>query len=329
MPEKPRKTDPVPSIVPGSHPIESKSYIIETPAISVLCDDIGLHIRNRATGAMIAGRKRIGKSFGIVFAAKVMAERFPGLPIGTFELAPDTRVSQQSFLEDFLEDIGSSLIKNGRNPDKRRRIINFIHQKATACSYSAYLLFIDEAQVLQEMHYRWLIYISNRLKRRGVDLIVLLIGQDELFAYRAALVQGQKNEIVGRFMSMVSHFHGIQTLGQLKACLKSYDEASEYPAGSGCSFVRFYLPKAFDAGWRMESLSELIWSAFRHASRSETNAEEREIPMQHFCRTAERILMELASPTVLVPDASPELIAEAVNASGYPQQFSFAVTKPR
>ena len=47
-------------------------------------------------------------------------------------------------------------------------------------------------------------------------------------------------------------------------CLKGYDDESEYPEASGCSFTRYFFPSGFEAGWRLAGEAKVLWEAFQH-----------------------------------------------------------------
>ena len=97
-----------------------------------------------------------------------------------------------------------------------------------------------------------------------------------------------------------------------------YDQTA-YPEGSQWSFTRYYLPQAFEAGYRLVSDAAVLWNAFEVAHHKATLPGRLEIPMESFARAVEVILKdsELRDAPGYCPDAS--LWAHAVRHSGYVQ----------
>ena len=76
--------------------------------------------------------------------------------------------------------------------------------------------------------------------------------QEELLAQKTALQIAGKTEIVARLMVEELAFYGIRNTQDVATCLNGYDQTA-YPEGSPWSFTRFYIPQAFDAGYRLTS----------------------------------------------------------------------------
>jgi hypothetical protein len=53
-------------------------------------------------------------------------------------------------------------------------------------------------------------------------------------------------------------FYGIRNAEDVATCLNGYDQ-SAYPEGSRWSFTRFYIPQAFDAGYRLVNDAGALW----------------------------------------------------------------------
>jgi len=66
-----------------------------------------------------------------------------------------------------------------------------------------------------------------------------------------------KTQIVARLMVEELAFYGIRNAQDVATCLNGYDQTA-YPEGSQWSFTRFYLPQAFDAGYRLVSDADTL-----------------------------------------------------------------------
>ncbi len=78
-------------------------------------------------------------------------------------------------------------------------------------------------------------------------------------------------------------FYGIRNVDDVATCLNGYDQTA-YPEASGWSFTRFYLPLAFDAGYRLLDDAGEFWRAFEAARHKASLPGRLEIPMESFAR---------------------------------------------
>lgn len=87
--------------------------------------------------------------------------------------------------------------------------------------------------------------LYNDLDHYGITLTTILVGQKELVHQRSAFINGEKFQIVGRFMRQEYQFKGITSLNDLKICLMGYDDYCEYPSNSNWSFTKYFLSDSF------------------------------------------------------------------------------------
>jgi len=78
-------------------------------------------------------------------------------------------------------------------------------------------------------------------------------------------------------------FYGIRDAEDVATCLDAYDRTA-YPEGSNCSFTRFYVPRAFEIGYRLVSDAGVLWQAFESAHHRANLPSRLEIPMESFAR---------------------------------------------
>jgi hypothetical protein len=302
----------------GSHPIETTRYLLPTSSIDKSYKAVLQWIENRVPGGIIYGKPRFGKTRGIQYLTRLLAEEFGvNLPIITL-LCRDYKVpSELTFFEDLLRVTGHALYRSGRAAAKRDRLIEYLIEKVEFSSQNRLILFIDEAQKLHEQHYKWLIDVHNELDAHDIAMIVLLVGQDELVHQYSAYQQTQKTQIIGRFMVHRLQFHGIRSASQLNRCLEAYDVGSDYPEGSGWSFTRYYYPAAFNSGFRIKPYADLLWEAFRLTRDEYGLPGKYEIPMQYFCRTVEFALRKYGTHEEVPKEISLEMWKDAIRPSGY------------
>lgn len=279
-----------PVVREGEHPIESTRYLLETPAISALFLQVSQWINNRIPGAMFFGWPRRGKTKALLLLIAEIARRFPGMPVIFLEQFGRVLPNENAFMELLLKEAGHAVVERGDVEKKLERLVEFLALRADESGQHRVMLIFDEAQILQERHYVWLISVHNQLDRRGINLIVLLVGQHQLLQIRTRYISAEQHQIVGRFMVHIREFHGVRSADDLRACLHAYDAESEYPVGSGWSFTRFYLTEWFAEGGRLSALADDFWSVISEVRKRGKLQTDTDMPMQDCARTVEHFL---------------------------------------
>jgi hypothetical protein len=160
--------------------------------------------------------------------------------------------------------------------------------------------------------------VHDALDRQQIKLFTFLVGQQELLARKTGLQIAGKTQIVARLMVEELAFYGIRNAEDVATCLDGYGQTA-YPEGSGWSFTRFYLPQAFDAGYRLLNDADVLWQAFQTAHHKASLPGRLEIPMESFVRAVEIALKESELRDALHYSPEAALWAYAVQRCGYIQ----------
>lgn len=307
-----------PPVIKFGHPLETKRYIVSTPPIDKMCSHVINIIKNRTPGGLIFAPPRTGKTQGIEILKMEISTAYKDLPIISLPAWEYSAPKQSAFMEDLLKAANHATPNKGSPEEKRDRLVELVAEMALEGQMKSVLLIIDEAQQLQEKHYKWLIGVSNLLGQRDATLITVLVGQQQLVHQRNAFLTAQKDNIVGRFMVRTFEFRGISCRNDVSEILSVYD-VEQYPADSGWSFTRYYRAEEFDRGWRLKDESSGIWRCFENV-RSLSKVKRRQlqdIPMEYFCRTVESILMSNSSLSELDEKNKEDSILSAIASSGY------------
>lgn len=282
-----------PNIPKGSHPIDTDDYQIPTNEIIKVFDSVSRWIEYRITGATIYGRPRLGKTRMIKYLIKnipiILNEKIPIFHVINIH---SKIAKEEEFIETLLSDVGHVFALTGKVSAKRQRLINFLLQKGLENPRRVVILFIDEAQCLDQQHYEWLMDYYNKLDKADVTLILFLVGQEQLNAQKTIFSREQSDQIIQRFMIEEYKFSGIKTIDDIITCLRCYDTASEYPVDSGWSFTRYYFPEAFATGERLESFSKDIFEIFLNLRQKYNIKGTFEIPMQHMIKAIKVIFLD-------------------------------------
>ena len=97
------------------------------------------------------------------------------------------------------------------------------------------------------------------MKRQKIHLAVFLVGQPELVEKKNFLEESGRYEIIGRFMNEEFQFHGIRSKDEMAIILHTYDENTEFPNGTGCSYTEYFFPEAFNLDWRIENETDNLF----------------------------------------------------------------------
>lgn len=305
-------------IDPALHPLATGNYRIATPAIQAFYELVTRCLRYRIMGALIYGPSRIGKTRAIEYVRLLLARNYPKITSYHAQCEHKPRHAEGPFFANLLEAVGDPEPNAGSNPSKRMRLSLRIRQAAASSGSGVVLLFCDEAQRYNENEYEWLRDVHDALDRQQIKLFTFLVGQQELLAQKTGLQVAGKTQIVARLMVDELSFYGIRDAEDVATCLDGYDRTA-FPEGSAWSFTRFYVPKAFDTGYRLAGDAGVLWHAFETAHHRANLPGDLEIPMESFARAVEIVLKEseLKDGLNYSPDAA--LWAHAVHHCGYVQ----------
>lgn len=305
-------------IDPSLHPLVTGNYRLATPAIEALYELVTRCLRYRTMGALIYGPSRIGKTRAIEYVRLLLARHYPKMTSYHAQCEHKPRHAEGPFFANLLEAVGDHTPNAGTSSAKRTRLSLRIREAAARAGSGTVLLFCDEAQRYNENEYEWLRDVHDALDRQQIKLFTFLVGQDELLAQKTALQVARKTQIVARLMVEELAFYGIRNAEDVATCLNGYDQTA-YPEGTPWSFTRFYVPKAFDAGYRLINDAGALWNAFEAAHHKASLPGSLEIPMESFARVVEIVLKdsELKDAPGYCPEAA--LWAYAVQHCGYVQ----------
>lgn len=306
-----------PIVTKGQHPIETGNYHLPTNAIIELYTVVSRWISNRSPGGIVYGRPRLGKTRAIRYLEVYLQHEF-GEKLPIFKMyCSHHKPNENRFYTDLLRDLGHSAYNQGKAEVKKDRLLKFLIERAESSGHHKIILFIDDAQMLYEQDYNWLMDIYNQLDRFGITMTVILVGQEELLHQKSAFISVEKMQIIGRFMVHEHKFSGVKTTDDLRVCLQGYDNTSEYPEGSGCSYTRYFFIEAYEDGCRLVNEAHLIFNKFEELRANANIRGQIEIPMQYITLTVDNCLKIFGSNGKGVHWPSLVDWEEAIKTSGY------------
>ncbi len=312
-----------------THPIYTNDAILPTRALEACVNAIKQWDDNLLPGGIVFGRQRHGKSFTIEYMmANIILILGRPVPVALLiAWKQNERVSETRFYTELLDALDYEFSEAMSFTKLRRRTIGFMEQKARDLGAREFLLFIDEAQELSESAYRYLIKCHNELARRNIRLIVILVGQPNLESIRSNMIDEKKREIVGRFMTGVHELTGIKDLSDLTRMYQSIDIESEYPVGSGSSYTRYFIGKAFDNNFRLANNSERVWHFIEKSLRDIGLSLPRQISMQAIMSLTRYLLIELSALDDADLELTDKMIEDAIDYAALLQLQTDALTE--
>jgi len=265
--------------------LTSIQYNIATTAILYLLDKIELWIESATCGAIIYGRPRIGKTRAIKYITSSLYSKYGNeLPVFVWNIT-DHKPTEKNFYSEFLKTIGHSEYLKGTAPIMKSRLINALTAKAVDSAFRNIILFIDEAYLLHEKDFVWLMDIYNILNWSDIQLTVFLFGSNELKALKSSFRMANKTQIIGRFMVEEYEFKGIYCLKDVQFCMAALGKelTLEFDYGN-ILLLKYFFPDAYHDGADLTDLAKPIWDAFLN-TKAKNIITEIDIPMKYFIDT--------------------------------------------
>ncbi|RDK04950.1 ATP-binding protein [Cupriavidus lacunae] len=289
---------PLPERIDPRHCIVTKQYAVYTPPMHEMIEQLGEWIDQQRPGGYIYGASRLGKSRCVQwYVAQVLQERLNAVvPLVVWNRRPDSQTSEAGFWHQLL--LASNFeFANPAKPPKRAEGIHLCRQRFIAIANNAQrnyvVLAIDEAQDLTFREWKWLLGLQNDLDYEGYLLSVFSVGSHQLnYRHEYMAITGNAH-LAARFMAAHARFHGLRSPEEIAYVLNGYDIDSEWPPGSGVSYLKYFAPVQFAAGHRLADCAALVWQALVELS-PESARRHLEFPMQHIARATEAMLFQLA-----------------------------------
>ena len=274
-------------ILLDDHPLVQKNYLVITPTIKQVYALVRERVWMRRTGTFLFARPRMGKSTCAYAVRRSLEAEFPKLFVMLFS-AEKRKQSDSGLIVDILQ---SDKLKMGSRPsykDLFNKLITHIETSVANRKGGQFVLMIDEMQLLSEADFNVLLVLHNRLELKSIKMTTIGFAQTDIQHLRSALHATQAHNLLARFLSEPIPFDGCATKEDLEKILHSYDEEERFPEDSDYTYTRFFLPYAYENGFRLRNFAKPIWSALKKASMP---LGDDSIPMEHLFRTVEFLLL--------------------------------------
>lgn len=245
------------------------------------------------SSCMLVGKPRLGKTY----AARWICEAINDLlgPVTWIEVPfeDDRTRSCDKFASIILECIPHKYRQKKKTDRAMQILVEFLVERARESPLGTVILLLDEAQCLTETHWTFLAKISNKIDAENLSLFTLSTGQPSLYITRNTLRELPAHQdgdfILGRFFMDVNDFRGLRSLEDAHLTLEQYS-LSPFEPNCDSYWLERALPLAYQAGWRLERCSDVLWEALAGAWTQAGRETAIEVPMTHFDLLVKQIL---------------------------------------
>ncbi|WP_299347422.1 AAA family ATPase [uncultured Pseudoxanthomonas sp.] len=238
------------------HPLITETAILPTFAGKDVVARVWEVARKGRASIAFFAQPLSGKSTCTRLIAAEMKRKKPGCGVMVYEAAEDDRPAEGRLISDILNKMNYAPKIASDLAGKRTQL----HRALLAMSGESRHLFLifDEAQDLSCREFAALKSVINRLVRELVKVTVVLFGQVELKEKKKQL-KAARSDLEKRFMAELLEFKGIQNAAELEPLLAAIDTRSEFPTGSGLSYLHLLLPRFYEGGGRLAGCGNLFW----------------------------------------------------------------------
>lgn len=269
-----------------SHPVVTKDYLVITPVVKKVYSLIRDRVYMRTTGTFMYAPPRVGKTTCAKATEKLLKAEFPRIHVMRFSAEPSRQ--QSALLQDIIAADKLFVPRNPRYKDLQRQLLIHIQSSLSMRDGTQFVLIADEMQNLSEENLIDLATIHNRLEALGIRMTTIGFAQPEIMDRHTALLATNQSFLVARFLSEPIPFSGCTSIEDLREIIDAYDTTLIYPEDSDHTYTRFFLPLAYDNGFRLASNAAAIWKKLRAAAKGLRGDS---IPMEHLSRTVEFLLV--------------------------------------
>ncbi|OFE42481.1 ATP-binding protein [Acinetobacter towneri] len=283
-----------------NHPIFTQKYTIYTPPMDEMIAVIGDWIEQRLSGGYLYGPSRFGKTRTVRdYLIGELSQRFKHeIPLVLWS-RKESLMSEGEFWNEILKSTNYEFydIKKPKTKMIARNLVEERFKTIADFAYSNYvIILIDEAQEMTLKEWKWLLGLQNNLDLSGYKISVFSIATHNVNYKPNYLARTGNPHIAARFFTGDYRFKGIKTLQEIAFILRSYEEDSEWPVGSGTTYLEYFAPIGYKKGNRLINYAELIWDGFQKSYPQKAYKKNQfEIPMQHLALLIEKTLKDLAN----------------------------------
>lgn len=245
-----------------THPLTKDQYTVLTPMIRAAYAIFRERVFFRHSGAFMFAFPRMGKTRCAMAVKELLKSEFPDIYVLYHTADSDRSVY---LIKDLLVAAGAPTKVKENRAVQLERLVAHIADRLEFSEGDQFVLILDEIQLVQVPGgYNELLVLHNRLEAQGIKMTTLGFGQPQILDVRTMLLQTDFSNLVARFLSEPVRFDGCLSSNVLQAILAEVDDKTEFPENSGCTFTNFFLPVAYQNGYRLASQHGDLWTGLNN-----------------------------------------------------------------
>ena len=299
------------------HPIFSPSeFFVKTPMAVSLKNQLNAWLQNGATGAVILGPSRAGKSRAIEYASQRLVNRLEQpIPARSLTIHRRTAKTETSIFRNLCLSLSLKPKSRANTDDMSDLVFHHFCDLAQLNDTKQVVLFVDEVHRLTIEQLEAFCEIYDKLVVAKVNISIFFIGNQNSCSPLLQHISLEKNELIrGRFFTRHVKFTGLRNVKDVRATLSEYD-SMRFPTPDGPTFTSRFLAEKCGADFNLRTVSEILWEVFNDDFR--VNLKIKAWPMQYFVAVVRMLLVDYL-PTYGEDDENSlyNFIHEAIEISG-------------
>lgn len=247
------------------HPAFNPTTVLITEPIRELYQAVRHILFVRENGCCFTAMSGVGKTRALILLQHLLHERMPELVVIRHNSWNQQVPSIRAFFKHFLTAVGHPELR-GETFDLRHRLVCRLIDLARASQSPFVVLLIDEANAMRLEDFLFLKDVYNDLDRDGVQLVTIMMGQDPDFSDVVAnLREKGKTDLISRFARRRQAFRAFSRKEDVAGVFAQYDQAI-WPAGSDQTWTQFFVPAAWERGFRLENETSAFFDAVKKCS---------------------------------------------------------------
>lgn len=272
---------------PVFHPL---NLSLDTPMMASLHDEVTRWIWTGATGGMMYGTARIGKTTALSrLSTQLKARSGQRVPVFYVSVPGRDQKTITSVLRHLCDSAKLAYSPRAVSDQLSQMFLHHVMDVTHLAGCASALLIVDEMQRLNAAQFDVFAEMYDQLRLLDISLTVLFSGNDpECFRVIDRLDTKKHAHIVGRFFLQSIHFQGLGSAESVRLCLGQYDTL-RFPE-DGPTFTEFFLKDDFERGWRLTSVAGDLWRVF---SEYKKDHKLDSWGMQYFISTVNTLLADM------------------------------------
>jgi hypothetical protein len=247
------------------HPLVTNKFTTLTPSMPEVLNTVMDAVMLYKKSVCFSALPQMGKTRTCSFCAATVESLDEYKDRFSMVLTVDP-TKHESIIRNMANTLG--IITKGvfKHNEKREEVLNLIDSRLRQKRGQHLVMFIDEAQALKISDFENLQYLQNALGMRNISMTMIGFAQTQIENVISLLRAQGRPELIVRFLNEVYDLPRCKNVQWVRTTAATYDGDLVYPPLSNCSYTRFFLPQAYDAGFRLSDYASEIFDALDKAA---------------------------------------------------------------